>query len=33
MTRFTIGLIAGQIVGSVAAVLALELLRAAFLSR
>ena len=33
MTRFTIGLIAGQIVGSVAAVFALELLRAAFLVR
>jgi gas vesicle protein len=33
MTRFTIGLIAGQIVGSMAAVLVIELLRAAFLVR
>jgi len=33
MTRFTAAMIAGQIVGSVAAVFALELLRAAFLSR
>jgi hypothetical protein len=33
MTRFAFAVIAGQIVGSVAAVFVLELLRAAFLSR
>jgi hypothetical protein len=33
MTRFTVAMIAGQLLGSMAAVLVIELLRAAFLSR